>query len=41
MKKLGIAAYRCAVGRTPAAKSADASASVQICGRTLSPAANF
>ena len=43
MKKLGIGIYRCAcaVGRTPDAKSAAASASVQACGRTLSPAANF
>jgi hypothetical protein len=43
MKKLGMKNYRCAcaAGLARVAKSADASASVRSCGRTLSPAANF
>ena len=43
MKKLGMGYYRCAcvVGLICGATSADASASAQACGRTLSPATNF
>ena len=43
MKKLGIGFYRCACAAPVRRlnKSADISVSIQDCGRTLSPAANF
>ena len=47
MKKTGMGYYRCAcvvcltLGPVCGAASADASASVQACGLTLSPATNF
>ena len=42
MKKLGIGGYRCTEADCDeAVVSADASASSQDCGLTLSPAANF
>jgi hypothetical protein len=43
MKKAGMGYYRCTVvvGLSCGAAPADASASVQACGLTLSPATNF